>query len=82
MGDTYFDTQSAALTRVQEKVFRAGYEIRYPDNIWSEHVNYGTTVKYDFPLTLIRTGNEAKKWVHIQLYRMDSGKYELNFYIG
>jgi hypothetical protein len=82
MSNTYFFTQSAALKHAEEETYKAGYDIIYPDRIWAEPVNYGTSVKYNFPLTLQRTGNEAKKWLHIQLYRMGNGKYELNFYLA
>jgi hypothetical protein len=79
---TYFSTQSAALAAVEDEVRRRGYDIIYADRLWCEHVDYGKTVKYSFPLTVVKTGNEAKKWLHIQLYRMSGGQYELNFYIA
>jgi hypothetical protein len=82
MSDTYFFTQSAALMYTEEETLKAGYDIIYPNHLWAEHVNYGTSVKYDFPLVLRRTGNAAKKWLHIQLYRMGNGKYELSFYLA
>ena len=80
--ETYFATQAAAIIEVEKETRRRGYDIIYGENLWAEHVAYGTTVKYSFPLTVVKTGNEAKKWLHIQLYRMGSGKYELNFYIA
>jgi hypothetical protein len=80
--ETYFATQAAALMAVEDETRRRGYDIVYADRLWAEHVAYGSTVKYSFPLTVVKTGNEAKKWVHIQIYRMGSGKYELNFYIA
>jgi hypothetical protein len=82
MSTTYFSTQAAALMHAEEETRKAGYDIIYADRLWTEHVGYGTSVKYDFPLTLRRTGNEAKKWIHIQLYRMGNGGYELNFYLA
>ena len=82
MSNTYFSTQAAALMHAEEETRKAGYDIIYADRLWTEHVGYGTSVKYDFPLTLRRTGNEAKKWIHIQLYRMGNGGYELNFYLA
>ena len=77
--NTYFETQSEALeyafNQLPEK-----YQIKFPDHIWTEHVKYGTTVHYHLPLIVTKTGNLAKKWLHITLYRMDSGKYELTYY--
>lgn len=77
---TYFETQQAALHHVYTSVGNR-YAIQFPDNIWTEHVSYGTTVKYDLPLIVTKTGNPARKWLHISLYRMDSGRYELTFYL-
>jgi hypothetical protein len=79
--DVYFDTQSEALQFVYDTIKSQNrYEIVYPDSIWTEHVAYGTTVKYHLPLKVKSTGNFAKKTLHVVLYRMDSGKYELTFY--
>ena len=79
--DTYFKTQSEALNHVFDMVKTGGkYTIEFPENIWTEHVNYGTSVHYHLPLIVSKTGNPAKKWLHITLYRMDSGNYELTYY--
>ena len=76
---TYFDTQSSALTYVEEEMQKSQIQIQYPENIWTEHVSYGTTVTYHFQLKN-KSGNFMKKWLHISLYRMDNGKYELTYY--
>lgn len=78
--DTYFQTQAGALNAVETLANDLGYEIKYPENIWSEHVNYTKTVKYSFPLIVKKTGNFARKQLHIALYRMESGSYELTYY--
>ena len=79
--DTYFNTQSAALQFVYDTIdMENHYEIVYPENIWTEHVAYGSVVTYNLPLKVKRTGNPAKKYLHITLYRMDSGRYELTYY--
>jgi len=78
----YFNTQSEALEHVFNHTKKKGWEPNLPDRIWTEHVNYGTTVKYDLPMTLIKTGNPARYWLHISLYRMESGKYELTHYFA
>ena len=80
--DTYFKTQSAAIGTMESDVTRRGYEIVYPERIWAEHVNYGATVKYSFPLKWVRTGNIVKRQVHIAMFRMVSGSYELTHYIN
>lgn len=78
--NTYHSTQSAALMEAEKVTRERGYLIMYEDRLWCEHVNYGSTVKYSFPLSRI-DGRNTKKWVHIQLYRTDKGMYELNTYI-
>ena len=79
---TYFETQSSALNEAFEKAQAKGYTVNEPNRIWTEHVSYGTTVHYHLPLIKTSTGNPARKWLHISLYRMDSGKYELTYYFN
>ena len=79
---TYFDTQSAALEIPFQAANDRGYDVEEPQHLWTEHVAYGTTVRYNIPLKVQKTGNYAKKWLHITLYRMDSGKYELTYYFN
>jgi hypothetical protein len=83
LSDTYYTTQAAALNAVQDEFENnRPYEIQYPENLWCEHVSYGTAVHYNLTLKVKKTGNLAKKWLHITLYRMDSGNYELTYYIA
>jgi len=78
---TYFSTQNQALEHVYQSIESENhYDIQFPDRIWTEHVAYGNTVFYHLDLIVKRTGNPAKKCLHITLYRMSSGNYELNFY--
>jgi len=79
--DTYFETQQAALHYANQMATSKGYTPQYPDYLWTEHVAYGTTVKYLIPM-LTRRGFSAKKYLHISLYRMDSGRYELTTYLN
>lgn len=76
----YHTAQASALIEAEKEARQRGYNITYADYLWCEHVAYGHTVKYDFPLTRI-DGRNTKKWIHIQLYRMDKGTYELNCFI-
>ena len=79
--DTYFKTQFGALEHVFNFINREEkYSIQFPSNLWTESVNYGTSVNYHLPLIVLKTGNLAKKMLHISLYRMDSGSYELTYY--
>jgi hypothetical protein len=77
----YFSTQNEALQNVYQFIENENrHDIIFPDNIWTEHVAYGHTVFYHLDLAVKKTGNLAKKCLHIILYRMDSGNYELNYY--
>ena len=78
----YFKTQNGALQEVENYVNLKGYKILHPTSLWVDHLYPGNTAKYDFPLKVIKTENLAKKWIHIQIYRMDSGLYELNYYLN
>ena len=80
--DTYFTTQSTALLTAETLITKKGYSILYPDYLWTEHVAYGTTVRYSLPLYNTKRDCNSRKCAHIHLYRMDSGNYELTYYIN
>lgn len=83
--EVYHNTQASALNELENQVLKQGYRINYPDCLWTEHVNYGHTVDYHLDLICNKgrwINKEANKKLHVQIYRMDSGKYELNFYIN
>ena len=79
---TYYGCQSNALIAVELDINRKGYNIIYPEHAWSEHISIGKTAEYSFPLVNIKKNKKSKLWLHVQLYRMDSGSYELNHYIS
>lgn len=80
MNNTYFETQQAALNYSDEMAKSKGYSPQYPDHLWTEHVAYGTNTKYCIPM-LTSKGNIAIKHLHISLYRMSSGRYELTTWL-
>ena len=75
----YFETMSEALNEAFESTKFKGYEI-IDENHFYEPVSYGQT--NNITLELIKDGRLQRKCLQIQLYRMDSGKYELNYYIN
>ena len=78
---TYFETQAAALDYVLESIIEENrYDVLYPNCFWVDHVAYGETQRYQLDLLVKKTGHNARKSLHIILYRMNSGKYELTFY--
>ena len=87
--DTYFETLSSALDHVREMAKAMGYELD-EDAMWSKFgtggVSYGETKQAIIPLLkdgqqiLSKSGKELNRAMSINIYRMDSGRYELTAY--
>lgn len=79
----YHPTLRAALEKAEKYAAERGYTID-PEELFREFgtggVSYETTRKGS--LTLYKDGIPQKKRLHIQIYRMPSGSYELNDYIN
>lgn len=76
--EIYHDTMGSAIDAAYTYARSKGYEPQ--DLAFWDAVPYGAT--RDFHIELTRDGKEQKKCLQMQLYRMDSGKYELNCYIN
>jgi hypothetical protein len=84
--DTYFETLSAALDAVRERVAKKGYSVD-EDAVFQQFgtggISYGQTKRATIPLINIKTGlPEKRRSVTVAIYRMDSGKYELTAYLN
>jgi hypothetical protein len=79
---TYYGCQTNALIAVELDIIHKNYNIVYPDHDWTKHIPIGDTANYEFPLRSIKSGKKSKLQVHIQIYRKDIAKYELNHYIS
>lgn len=77
---TYFQTQALAIDHAIESAQKRGYVVDIPQRIWTEAVNYLSTVRY--VLDLFKDEKLQRKGLVIVLYRMDSGNYELTSYIN
>lgn len=82
--ELYFDTLAQLLEEVENYTKKNGYEI---EDVYKEFfhfgiggINYRDTKRASF--NLLKDGNLIRKKLHIQVYRMDSGRYELNQYIA
>lgn len=78
----YFKTQSAALEFAEADAIKRGFRVIFPDaffgiSIYSEQ--YG---KYSFQLEYSNQEKTTRKMLHVTLYRMPSGNYELVHYIN
>ena len=76
--EVYHNTMRSAIDAAFEYVRGKGYEPQ--DTMFWEPVFYGQTSHYH--ITLFKNGIEQKRCLQMQIYRMDSGKYELNAYIN
>jgi hypothetical protein len=79
----YYETFSGAIhgaifaSQVAQAVRTA------PAEIWelcSEPLNYGCTRSRSFALLTLR-GKPTRKYFHVTIYRLDSGRYELTTYV-
>jgi len=82
--DIYFDTLSQALDKVLEKTTKEGFEIVDQEREFFHFgiggIQYGETKRASFNLE--KDEKPSRKKLHIQIYRMESGRYELNQYIA
>jgi hypothetical protein len=79
--ETYHKTLAATLDEIRRYTESRGYDPIEFDVFEVEHVGYGTTRKIQKELSI---GGVPKKnkYLNAQIYRMDSGTYELNMYVG
>lgn len=87
--DTYFNTFTDAAEFARKTAEKKGFEI--DTNDWHSQVTMGgrysrarpsvgkTTT---FTVNLLKNDKPTKKYLHFQVYGMQSGKFELNNYIG
>lgn len=75
----YHNLFSEAIDEAYEYVRGKGYEPVENMFLW-ESVPYGENRSFHIDLT--KDGKEQKKCLQMQLYRMESGRYELNAYIN
>jgi hypothetical protein len=77
--EIYHDTLAQTLDEIQRYVQVRGYEPLKFDANSLQHVAYHTTSRIQN--ALVKAGQPQKVFLNAQIYRMDSGKYELNMYI-
>jgi hypothetical protein len=46
----------------------------------AEPINYNQTRTFDFPIEFLK-GKPTRKYYHVSIYRMPSGRYELTTYV-
>ena len=87
--DTYFETLSTALDAVRAYAESNGYTLDEDDiqfQFGTGGISYGQTKSSNINLLkngqpiLNKRGQEMNRAVHVSIYRMDSGTYELTVY--
>jgi hypothetical protein len=86
----YFGTFSAAVDIIQSVLAAAqalpvhngqNGQPNWDETIYSQGpVNYGQTIQVHLELKTLKS-KPTRKFFHVSLYRMDSGRYELTSYI-
>ena len=78
--ETYHKTLSSTLDEVREYVLKRGFDnVEFSMND-VQHVAYGHTERFSKELT--KNNKPLRQTINVQIYRMDSGTYELNMYIA
>ena len=87
--DTYFKSASEAVEYAREMAEKKGYEIDEDD--WRTQIGMGgkhnrlrpgVGKTHSFTVGLTKNGKPQRKALNISLYGMDSGSYELTYYIN
>lgn len=78
--EIYHKTLSSTLDAARKYSVVKGYDEVEFDMNDVQHVAYGHTERFSKELT--KSGVPQKKALHVQIYRMESGNYELNMYIN
>ena len=87
--DTYFETLGETLDAVQKYAESMGYTLDEEEimlQFGSGGISYGQTKSVNLTLLkdgqpmLDKRGKPMNRYLHVSIYRMDSGKYELTMY--
>ena len=89
VNDTYFKTAGEAVDFAKTKAEKKGYEIDEDD--WNNQITHGGRYSrlrpsvgktHTFQIGLLKKGKPQRKGLSISLFGMDSGNYELTYYIN
>jgi hypothetical protein len=87
--DTYFNTATDAVEFARNQAEKKGYEIDPQD--WNYEITMGGRYSrtrpgvgktHSFKVGLLKGGKYQRKQLNISLYGMESGKFELTYYIN
>jgi len=87
--DTYFKAAYEAAEYAKKQVEKKGFQVDEDD--WQSQIGFGGKYNrmrpsvgktHSFSIGLTKNGKPQRKNLNISLYGMDSGHYELNYYIN
>jgi hypothetical protein len=87
--NTYFETLHGVIDYMGKYAQQLGFELDEEAvffHLGTGGIGYGETKSVNIPLLkdgqpiLDKRGKEANRAIHVSIYRMDSGKYELTIY--
>ncbi len=83
MTGIYFDTLAGSVDGAEAAAANARAIFARPTDLWNlvqDPLNYGQTRTADIELLSLK-GKPTRKYFHVVLWRLDSGRYELTTYI-
>lgn len=83
MIETYFETFAAAIDAAQLRATEEQAVLSRPADLWNicqSALPHGHTRVLSLPLDSFK-GKSTRKYFHIAIHRMESGRYELTNYI-
>jgi len=77
----YHETMGQAIDQIKQAMFESGSSSNDLEKEIFSTVAYGETSSFTFLVDCIKGQPVKNTFLNIQLYRMQSGKYELNAYV-
>ena len=78
--ETYHETFHSVVDEIGEYLERNDVvSAEFSDKMFTGGISYGETEKWSFEIDSIK-GKPTRRALQVQVYRMDSGRYELNMY--
>lgn len=82
--EIYHDSYSSAVQEATRRTREQGYEVNEEDFHYKVTVGPRKPQPGDtnsFNIKLLKNGEESRRVLHMQIYRMNEDSYELNMYI-
>lgn len=79
--ESYFETASGALDQVEATLAKNNATVDGDFRSYFNGINYGETRAHSFTLSSFK-GKNTRKGLHITLYRLETGRYELTSYFN